>query len=318
MTAALPLAEHFVRAPDWHWYILLYFFLAGLSGGSYAIATMLRLWGQPEDEPAARIGFWTAFPLLLLCPIFLTVDLGQPLRFWHMMVDTTPGVSALNFKYWSPMSVGVWALVLYGLFTFISFVEVAALDRSISWLAWVPRLLGGGLGRAVNVLGTVMGIFIAAYTGVLLAVSNQPVWSDSFALGGLFVASGMSGAAALLALLLRYRPAAAYTQPRLALAESYFAGLELVVLVVFFLTLGVAGTLGRALALPWLLLWVVAVLAALWPLSGLATRGGDGHVQAQGSGAAALARPAAAAAAMSVAVLIGVLALRMAVIWSAQ
>jgi formate-dependent nitrite reductase membrane component NrfD len=315
--AALPLAEHFVAAPDWRWWILLYFFLAGLSAGAYAIATMLRLWGQPEDEPAARIGFWVAFPLLLLCPVFLTLDLGQPLRFWHMMVDTTPGVSALNFKYWSPMSVGVWALVGYGLFTFISFLEVAALDRGITWLSWVPQLLRGGLGRVVNVVGTVMALFIAAYTGVLLSVSNQPVWSDTFALGGLFVASGMSGAAALMMLLSRYRTAAHYTEPRLALSESYFAGLELLLLVVFFVTLAVAGTLSRAIVLPWLVLWLIAIGAALWPLSTLATRGGG--IQASGgSGVSAMARPAVAGAAMSVAVIVGVLALRMAVIWSAQ
>jgi formate-dependent nitrite reductase membrane component NrfD len=315
--APLPLAEHFVASPEWRWWILLYFFMAGLSAGAYAIATMLRLWGEPEDEPAARIGFWAAFPLLLLCPVFLTVDLGQPLRFWHMMVDTTPGVSALNFKYWSPMSVGVWALLVYGLFTFISFVEVLALDRAIGWLSWVPRLLAGGLGRIVNVIGTVLALFIAAYTGVLLSVSNQPVWSDSFALGGLFVASGMSGAAALIMLLSRYRPGAHYTEPRLALAEAYFAGLELLLLVVFFVTLTVAGTLVRALSLPWLVLWLIAVLGALGPLSTLATRGG-GLPGGGGSGASTLARPVTTAAIMSLAVLVGVLALRMAVIWSAQ
>jgi formate-dependent nitrite reductase membrane component NrfD len=314
---AVPLAEHFVAPPDWRWWILLYFFFAGLSAGSYAIATMLRLWGQPEDEPAARIGFWVAFLLLLLCPVFLIIDLGQPLRFWHMMIDTTPGVSALNFKYWSPMSVGVWALLVYGLFTFISVVEVAALDRGISWLSWVPRLLRGGLGRVVMVVGTVLALFIAAYTGVLLSVSNQPVWSDSFALGGLFVASGMSGAAALMMLLSRYRPAAHYTESRLALAESYFAGLELLLLVVFFITLAVAGTLSKAIGLPWLVFWLIAILAALWPLSTLATR--SGGIQAGGgSGVSVMARPAVMATAMSLGVIVGVLALRMAVIWSAQ
>ena len=45
-------AQHFVRAPDWTWYIVPYFFLAGLAGGSYVIATLLRLWGDRRDEPA--------------------------------------------------------------------------------------------------------------------------------------------------------------------------------------------------------------------------------------------------------------------------
>src|SRR6202023_176236 len=71
-------AEHFVRAPGWTFYILGYFFFAGLSGGSYAIATLLRVVGDARDEPAARIGFYTSFVTLLACPLLLTIDLGQP------------------------------------------------------------------------------------------------------------------------------------------------------------------------------------------------------------------------------------------------
>src|SRR5919198_642584 len=99
-------AEHFVRAPEWTWYILFYFFLAGLSGGSYFIATLLRLDGNPADEPAARLGYYVALPTLLVCPILLSLDLTQPLRFWHMLWNTTPGDQGPSFKYWSPMSVG--------------------------------------------------------------------------------------------------------------------------------------------------------------------------------------------------------------------
>ena len=55
------------------------------------------------------------------------------------------------------------------------------------------------------IVGSVFGLFIAGYTGVLLAVSNQPVWSDTWTLGGLFLASGLSSAAAVLMLLSRYR-----------------------------------------------------------------------------------------------------------------
>lgn len=309
------LAEHFVGAPNWRWWILLYFFLAGISGGSYAIATMLRLWGDRGDEDVVRLGYVVALAALVPCPVLLTVDLGQPVRFWHMMVNTTPGADPLNFKYWSPMSVGVWALLVYSVFAFVFFVESIALDGRIGWLAWVPRLLAGTAGRILALIGSALGLFIATYTGVLLMVSNQPIWSDSFALGGLFLASGLSGAAATLVLLSRYRAAAPDTHERLGQAESYFAALELAIMVVFFVTLAIAGTLARALALPWLLLWLIAVLAALWGASGLAVR--RPRLAAQG-GAVALARPATVYVAMSAAALVGVLALRMAVIWSAQ
>src|ERR671910_916152 len=116
-------AQHFVRGPEWTWYILGYFFFAGLTGGSYFLASLLRLFGKPEDEPAARVGYYVSFVALLPCPVLLTLDLGQPLRFWHMLVNTTPGELGLNFKLWSPMSVGAWALTIFGAFATWSFVQ---------------------------------------------------------------------------------------------------------------------------------------------------------------------------------------------------
>src|ERR1700687_6160732 len=123
------MAEHFVQPPHWEWYIVGYFFVAGLAGGSYALATMLRLWGSGRDERTVRTGYIVAFPLIVVGAIFLTIDLGQPLRFWHMLIDTTPGQSGLVFKSWSPMSIGSWALLLFGIFAFVSFLQSVALAR---------------------------------------------------------------------------------------------------------------------------------------------------------------------------------------------
>src|SRR5207253_10451979 len=70
------LAEQFVRAPQWTWYILFYFLFAGLAGGAYVGATLLRPSGDPRDESAARIGFHGSLPATIICPILLTADLG--------------------------------------------------------------------------------------------------------------------------------------------------------------------------------------------------------------------------------------------------
>jgi formate-dependent nitrite reductase membrane component NrfD len=312
------MAEHFVAAPHWEWYILGYFFLGGLSGGMYTLATMLRLWGSPRDEAAARTAFLAAFPLLVLCPILLTIDLGRPLRFWHMLIDTTPGHGGLAFKYWSPMSVGSWALLLYGAFALVSFIEVRTLDgRMRAPLARaIAHALAGGAGRVVNGVGALLGLYVASYTGILLSVSNQPIWSDTWALGGLFLASGLGGSAALLAWLARYRPEGEATEWRLAQMERYFAILELLLIAVVFANLAGAGTLTRALAKPWGVLWALVVASLVPPLVGM---GGPAIQVASGSGSAAVARVAGASRTpMLASVLLGVLLMRFAVIWSAQ
>jgi formate-dependent nitrite reductase membrane component NrfD len=311
-------AEHFAGAPGWTWYILFYFFLAGLSGGSYVIATLLRISRNPSDRSAARVGYYVAFPTLLVCPILLTLDLTRPLRFWHMLVNTTPGGLAPIFRYWSPMSVGAWALAVFGVFVTVSFVEALVRDGVIRTAITdrAVRLLGGVVGTAWSILGALVGLFIAGYTGVLLAVSNQPVWSDTWALGGLFLASGLTGSAALVGWLTRYRPDTRDSRSVFVRGERIFALLELALIVVFVLTLVAPGALARAFGFPWTLLWLVALAGVVAGLSGrittrhrTTTEGTDGTVAVESAATVTL---------LALLVLVGVLALRAAVIFSAQ
>ena len=104
------------------------------------------------------------------------------------------------------------------------------------------------------VVGSLFGLFVAGYTGVLLSVSNQPVWSDTWALGGLFLASGLSVAAATLTILAR---------PRVDV-DRFFVVLEILLLIVFFVTLGTLA--GRLFAPRWIVLWVLVALGLLVPL----------------------------------------------------
>jgi formate-dependent nitrite reductase membrane component NrfD len=308
-------AQHFVRAPEWTWYIVPYFFLAGLAGGCYVIATLLRLWGTRADEPAARLGYYAAFLAFLPCPVLLTLDLTQPLRFWHMLWNTTPGAQGPNFKTGSPMSIGSWALVAFGLFAAVSFLDALVRDGRLRWpfAVRVLRPLGGVFGTIWNAVGAVLGLFIAGYTGVLLAVSNQPVWSDTWALGGLFLASGLAGSAALLALLVRVRRDAQASTGMLELSERLWSLLELALLVAFALTLVGAGTLDDAFGLRWIPLWLVAFAGLLPGLGRLLTA----RLAVTSEGAVVTQATSAPAAVLGL-TLLGVLALRAAVILSAQ
>ena len=293
--------EHFVVPPHWEWYILLYFFLAGISGGAFVIGTMLRLWGSPADAAASRLAFIVSFPLLLLCPILLTIDLGQPTRFWHMLVDVGSGTPA--FKAYSPMSLGVWGLTLFGLFSFVMFLAAVGEGGYLRWrvLADAGRLLGSALGKVFMVIGAIFGFFVAAYTGVLLAVSNQPVWSDTWTLGGLFLASGLSGAVATILLFSRGRRDAVVSDGKLMEADRYFIILELVLIALFLITLG--GVVSKVLGGGWIILWLVVLIGTLVPLI-------------------AEWRPAmrrqVPPVVVPVLVLVGVLALRAVIIFSAQ
>ena len=293
--------QHFVAPPLWEWYIVWYFFLGGLAGGAYLLGTLLRLNGDPRDEGVARLAFLVAFPAVVICPILLTLDLGHPVRFWHMLINSRTW--GLNFKYWSPMSVGAWALLIFSFFVTVSFIEALFSDGWTRHSA--ARSIAGGLsgafGRLFMVVGSLFGLFVAGYTGVLLSVSNQPVWSDTWALGGLFLASGLSVAAATLAILARSRADVASTERKLSRADRFFVVLEILLLAAFFVTLGTLA--GRLFAPRWIVLWVLVALGIVAPL-----------VLNRVSGAGRVGSPVLA----GFLVLLGGLALRIVLVFGAQ
>jgi polysulfide reductase chain C len=295
------MTEHFVAPPQWEWYIVWYFFLGGIAGGAYVIGTLLRLFGSTRDEGTARVAFLVSFPAMVICPILLTLDLGRPVRFWHMLINSR--TFELNFKYWSPMSVGAWMLFIFGAFATVSFVEAATLT---GWLRHplaqrITRLLSGGFGRLFMVVGALFGLFIAGYTGVLLSVSNQPIWSDTWTLGGLFLASGLSVAAASIALVSRMWREAADSEMKLIRADRVFIVLELALIVALFVTLGAMS--GKLLLGRYLILWLLVLAGTVLPLV----------LQFRSS----MGRPAFSVLAPFL-VLLGGLALRMVLVFAAQ
>jgi formate-dependent nitrite reductase membrane component NrfD len=254
----------FTASPHWTWWIILYFFVGGIAGGAVMLATLLRFLGGPEDQPIARLGYYLGFGGAVVSGLLLTIDLERPLRFWHMLLQSETG--RLMFKAWAPMSVGAWGLTLFGGFAFLAAAGAAAEEGRLPW----PRLrvlAEGALGRAIGVLASVFGLFLAGYTGVLLAVTNRPIWADSNWLGILFLFSAASTAAAsLLLLATRAGHGSGAAAAWLAQFDRGALALELVALVAFVVSLG---PVARVLVGAWGVLLLVGVvgLGILAPLA---------------------------------------------------
>ena len=247
----------FTAPPGWHWLIVFYFFLGGIAGGAYFLAVLIDLFGDALDRPLARLGYLIALPVTVVCGILLILDLHRPLRFWHMMLQSETLRPML--KAWSPMSLGSWALLLFGGFAFVSFLAALADDGRGRW----PRLAvlrpPGVLGTLVAVLGAALAFFIAGYTGVLLTVTNRPIWADTSLLGLVFLISGASTAAALLALLGRRRARASVTGLQaLERFDSVMLVLELIAIVALVVSLG---SMARVWLSAWGALLAVGVIA---------------------------------------------------------
>jgi formate-dependent nitrite reductase membrane component NrfD len=242
----------FVADPEWGWWIIAYFFLGGIAAGAYFTATLIDLFGGDDNRELARGGYWIAFPLVMICGALLTIDLNQPQRFYHMLFKSevveralaegwpengdswATMLDAVLVKYWSPMSVGSWALVIFGLCSGLSFLGSLWPAGLLSWL-----FRRSVFARLIQLVGCGVGFFVASYTGALLTATNQSPWSDSDWVAPLFLTSAASTGMAVLFLLATFRgqvPAASLR--RLEKADRFVLLLESVVFVVFLVSLG--------------------------------------------------------------------------------
>src|SRR2546427_2229935 len=248
----------FSGAPHWTWFIIPYFFVGGLAGGAYFLAAVLDWFGGLEDRPVVRTGYDVAAGGAILSVLLLTIDLGRPLRFWHMLFQSAD-LPAIMFKAWSPISFGAWAILLFGLFSVLSALGARAEEGRLQMpaLRVVGGVVRGGVAKLVAGVGGLVGLFIAGYTGILLSVTNRPIWADSPWLGALFIASGVSTGTAALILLSPGRGATARSLGWLSSVDTKALVVQLLVLIAFIVT---SGSVNRVWVSVWGLLLLVGVV----------------------------------------------------------
>jgi protein NrfD len=253
----------FTAPPHWHWLIIFYFFIGGLAGGCFFLAALIDLFGRPEDRPIARLGYYIAFPAVVISGLLLIADLFVPSRFWHMLIEAK--TLRPMFKLYSPMSVGSWALLVFGGFALLAFLAALAEAGRLRW-PWLMRARPPGLlGTVVAIVGGLFAFFVAGYTGVLLAVTNRPIWADTPLLGLSFLVSAASTSAALLILLV---PRRWWTLPGVHALRRFDAIVLVIELIALVALIASLGSMARAWLNAWgaLLFVGVVVLGILIPL----------------------------------------------------
>lgn len=245
-----------IRAPNWHWLVVNYLFLGGLAGGGYCVATLAEWFSK--DRALTRAAHYLSMAAFIPSPVLLMLDLGRPDRALHML---------RIIKLRSPLSLGSWAMTILGGF--------ASITVGLQFLSDVlHRDVLPGPRRMIGLLGLPVGLFFSGYTGLLLAISNVPLWAkNSLLLGPTFMASAFSTTFASLSLILNVsgteRPE---TTRKLARAEAVCLLTEINLLTAGILRLGrlgrplTTGTWGRVF-------WPVTYVAGLLIPLGLQLEG---------------------------------------------
>ncbi len=187
----------------WTWEVAMYLFLGGLTAGVMVFAALMTVLNKDEEAPFA------AKRLALLAPLVLSA--GMTTLFLDLEHKLFVYRFYTSFQITSPMSWGAWILVViypisimqilstfrsgYGFFA--GFADRMTIGREI--LDFCERYR-----RQIAMVAIPFATALGIYTGILLsAFGARPFW-NSGVLGPLFLVSGMSTAAALVALIARH------------------------------------------------------------------------------------------------------------------
>ncbi len=171
------------KPPDWHGLVAWDMLFNGLTTGLYLTAALGELILPDIFTRMARIAYPLALVFLNADLLCLVLDLGDPLRFHHML---------RIFKPTSPMSLGTWCLTIY------SFPLTVAAALSL-----LPNdsPVVEGIRKTAVILGVLPALGSAVYKGVLLSTTAQPGWRDARWLGCYHSSSAiLLGCAEMLAL----------------------------------------------------------------------------------------------------------------------
>lgn len=158
--------------------IALYFYMTGLSAGSFILSTLAYGFGIKQFKPLGKIGVVLATVLLVLAPLNLIADLGQPWRFWHLF-------PYLNMT--SPITYGTFLLTIYPINCLIyAFFMFRGDDR-------MTRLFG--------LIGIPLAVSVHGYTGFIMALAKARALWNTALMPILFLVSAMVSGIALMILV---------------------------------------------------------------------------------------------------------------------
>jgi Ni/Fe-hydrogenase subunit HybB-like protein len=107
---------------SWGAYIGNFTFLVGAAAAAVMLVIPVYLYEDSALKEVVVLGELLAISAIIMCLLFVTVDLGQPLRAWHLI----PGIGRFNW----PISLLSWdVIVLFGYLVLNSYITTYLLYR---------------------------------------------------------------------------------------------------------------------------------------------------------------------------------------------
>lgn len=214
----------------WGWQPALYLFLGGVGAGSFIVAGLVHLLAKSHKRIVSA-AMWCAIVFLGVGLGLLLLELTAPLRALMMWQS----FSNLGSSW---MAIGAW-LLFGGMACFL--IAAVANTESLCRFLKISDALRDKLDCIFVVLGMVVALCIAVYTGILLMKApGVPFW-NTWLLPLLFTVSALDTGVALVALLFAVFAPEEHRIPRAFETATMFLIVAEVCVLALFLSFMLAG-----------------------------------------------------------------------------
>ncbi len=176
---------------SWGVYIANFTFLVGVAAAAVMMVIPVYIYNNEEMHDLVIFGELLAVAAIIMCLLFVTVDLGRPDRFWHLI----PGLGQMNF----PNSMLSWDVIVLNGYLVLNVHICGYLlytryqGRKPSKWFYVPFVF----------IAIVWAVSIHTVTAFLyVGLGGRPFWNSAI-VGPRFLASAFSAGPALIILALQ-------------------------------------------------------------------------------------------------------------------
>ena len=176
---------------SWGFYIGNFTFMVGVAAAAVVLVIPAYVYHWKPIREIVIFGELLAVSSIVMCMLFVTVDIGRPERFWHLL----PPIGRLNF----PRSILAWDMIVLNLYLLVNLaVVVHILYRAFCGRPYEKRLV-----VPLVLLSVPMAIGIHTVTAFLYnGLAARPYWNSSI-LAPQFLASAFSSGPAILLVVLQ-------------------------------------------------------------------------------------------------------------------
>ena len=177
---------------SWGVYIANFTFLVGVAAAAVMMVIPVYIYDNEELHDLVIFGELLAVAAIIMCLLFVTVDLGRPDRFWHLI----PGIGQFNF----PASMLSWDVLVLNGYLLLLNVHICGY---LLYCRYQKKLPAKWFYVPFVFIAIVWAVSIHTVTAFLyVGLGGRPFWNSSI-VGPRFLASAFTAGPALIILAIQ-------------------------------------------------------------------------------------------------------------------